>query len=90
MLNDNDSMFNTPPTFAWYLSGLVFKWLKQNGGVAQMIPGKRRWGVEHGVVIVQHSVIKNRRAGFMRFTQQIVTYDDDSQACSLVSLRPGL
>ncbi len=36
VLNDNDSMFNTPPTFAWYLSGLVFKWLKQNGGVAQM------------------------------------------------------
>ena len=29
-------MFNTPPTFAWYLSGLVFKWLKQKGGVAQM------------------------------------------------------
>jgi phosphoserine aminotransferase len=29
-------MFNTPPTFAWYLAGLVFKWLKQNGGVAQM------------------------------------------------------
>ena len=36
MLNDNDSMFNTPPTFARYLSGPVFKWLKQNGGVAQM------------------------------------------------------
>ncbi|MBK4714758.1 MULTISPECIES: 3-phosphoserine/phosphohydroxythreonine transaminase [Tenebrionibacter/Tenebrionicola group] len=34
VLNDNDSMFNTPPTFAWYLAGLVFKWLKQNGGVA--------------------------------------------------------
>ena len=25
---DNDSMFNTPPTFAIYLAGLVFKWLK--------------------------------------------------------------
>jgi phosphoserine aminotransferase len=24
---DNDSMFNTPPTFAIYLAGLVFKWL---------------------------------------------------------------
>ncbi len=36
VLNDNDSMFNTPPTFAWYLSGLVFKWLKANGGVAAM------------------------------------------------------
>lgn len=33
---ENDSMFNTPPTYAWYLAGLVFKWLKQQGGVAAM------------------------------------------------------
>ncbi|MEH8020799.1 3-phosphoserine/phosphohydroxythreonine transaminase [Rheinheimera metallidurans] len=33
---DNDSMFNTPPTFAWYLAGLVFKWLKQQGGVTSI------------------------------------------------------
>ncbi|WP_434937709.1 3-phosphoserine/phosphohydroxythreonine transaminase [Shewanella sp. HL-SH8] len=31
---DNDSMFNTPPTFAWYLAAEVFKWLKGVGGVA--------------------------------------------------------
>lgn len=36
VLNDNESMFNTPPTFAWYLSGLVFKWLKEQGGVAEL------------------------------------------------------
>ena len=36
VLSENDSMFNTPPTFAWYLAGLVFKWLKQQGGVATM------------------------------------------------------
>jgi phosphoserine aminotransferase len=30
---DNNSLYNTPPTFAWYLSGLVFKWLKKQGGV---------------------------------------------------------
>ncbi|WP_353622974.1 3-phosphoserine/phosphohydroxythreonine transaminase [Salinisphaera sp. G21_0] len=30
----NDSMYNTPPTFAWYLAGLVFKWLKKQGGLA--------------------------------------------------------
>ena len=36
VLADNDSMFNTPPTFAWYLSGLVFKWLKEQGGLAEM------------------------------------------------------
>ena len=36
VLAEKDSMFNTPPTFAWYLSGLVFKWLKGNGGVKAM------------------------------------------------------
>ena len=34
MLADNDSMYNTPPTYAWYLAGLVFKWLKELGGVS--------------------------------------------------------
>lgn len=33
LLAEKDSMYNTPPTFAWYLSGLVFKWLKNLGGV---------------------------------------------------------
>ncbi|MCE0492746.1 3-phosphoserine/phosphohydroxythreonine transaminase [Vibrio salinus] len=36
VLAEKDSMFNTPPTFAWYLSGLVFKWLKEIGGVKAM------------------------------------------------------
>jgi phosphoserine aminotransferase len=33
---DNDSMYNTPPTFALYLAGLVFDWLKQRGGLEAM------------------------------------------------------
>ena len=33
---DNDSMFNTPPTLAIYIAGLVFEWLEQQGGVAAM------------------------------------------------------
>jgi phosphoserine aminotransferase len=33
---DDGSLLNTPPTFAWYIAGLVFKWLKKNGGVAAM------------------------------------------------------
>lgn len=28
------SMVNTPPTFAWYVAGLVFRWLKARGGLA--------------------------------------------------------
>jgi phosphoserine aminotransferase len=31
---DSGSMTNTPPTFAWYAAGLVFKYLKDQGGLA--------------------------------------------------------
>lgn len=31
---DNESMLNTPACFAWYVSGLVFKWMKAQGGLA--------------------------------------------------------
>ncbi len=27
------SMYNTPPTYAWYIAGLVFQWLKAQGGL---------------------------------------------------------
>ena len=30
---DNDSLYNTPPTFAIYVAGLVFEWVKEQGGV---------------------------------------------------------
>jgi len=39
---DNDSMYNTPPTYAIYLAGLVFKWLKKQGGVAGIEVVNRR------------------------------------------------
>jgi len=33
---DNGSMYNTPATYSWYLSGLVFEWLKEQGGIKAM------------------------------------------------------
>ncbi len=33
---DAGSMYNTPPTYGWYLAGLVFQWLKEKGGLAAM------------------------------------------------------
>jgi phosphoserine aminotransferase len=39
---DADSMYNTPPTYGWYLAGLVFKWLKGQGGLAGMGEINRR------------------------------------------------
>ena len=32
----NDSMYNTPPTYAMYITGLVFAWLKNKGGLVMM------------------------------------------------------
>ena len=39
---DNDSMYNTPPTYAWYIAGLVFEWLKERGGLEGMAEINRR------------------------------------------------
>jgi phosphoserine aminotransferase len=39
---DEGSMLNTPPTFAWYVAGLVFKWLQGQGGLAVMAERNRR------------------------------------------------
>ena len=33
VMADTGSMWNTPPTFAWYMASLVFTWLKEQGGL---------------------------------------------------------
>ena len=33
---ENDSMLNTPPTYIWYLLGLVLDWVKEQGGLTAM------------------------------------------------------
>ena len=35
-------MSNTPPTFGWYMAGLVFKWVRETGGLAAMAERNRR------------------------------------------------
>jgi phosphoserine aminotransferase len=39
---ENGSMLNTPPTWAWYVAGLVFEWLLEQGGLAEMERRNRR------------------------------------------------
>jgi phosphoserine aminotransferase len=39
---ESASMNNTPPTYAWYIAGLVFDWLKQKGGLKAMAEINRR------------------------------------------------
>jgi phosphoserine aminotransferase len=39
---DNDSMYNTPPTYAIYIAGLVFQWIKKQGGLSAMDTHNRK------------------------------------------------
>lgn len=36
LLAEHGSMFNTPPVFNWYMAGLTFAWVREQGGVEQM------------------------------------------------------
>ena len=47
------SMFNTPPTFAWYLAGLVLRWVREQGGVAAMQAAAERKAAKLYAVIDQ-------------------------------------
>ena len=38
---ENDSMYNTPATYSWYIAGLVFRWIKRQGGLAVMAQRNR-------------------------------------------------
>jgi phosphoserine aminotransferase len=39
---DSDSMYNTPPSYGIYIAGLVFRWIKQQGGLGAMETHNRR------------------------------------------------
>ena len=36
------SMYNTPPTYSWYIAGLVFEWIKERGGLTAMAEVNKR------------------------------------------------
>lgn len=56
---DNGSMYNTPPTYSWYLAGLVFDWLKRQGGVAAMAEINQRKAAKLYAAIDQSSFYSN-------------------------------
>jgi phosphoserine aminotransferase len=65
---EDHSMLNTPPTFAWYMAGLVFKWLKRQGGVAAMgernrIKAEKLYAAIDGSQFYRNSVDEDSRSG---------------------------
>ncbi len=64
---DNGSMYNTPATFSWYLSGLVFEWLKEQGGVESMEQRNRAkkdllYGAIDSSELYSNPIAKNARS----------------------------
>jgi phosphoserine aminotransferase len=64
---ESHSMLNTPPTFAWYMAGLVFKWLKKNGGLAAMGERNREkaralYAAIDGSALYRNSVAEDSRS----------------------------
>jgi phosphoserine aminotransferase len=61
------SMLNTPPTYAWYLAGLVLQWLKRNGGLKAMGERNRAkaellYGTIDGSSFYRNPVAKDARS----------------------------
>jgi len=64
---DSDSMLNTPPTFGWYVAGLVFKWLRRQGGLAAIAAvnrakAERLYGAIDGSDYYRNPVAKEARS----------------------------
>jgi len=56
---ENDSMANTPPTYSWYLAGLVFDWIKKRGGLEAMAEINKRKAEKLYAAIDQSDYYKN-------------------------------
>lgn len=92
-----DSMFNTPPTFAWYLSGMVFKWLKEQGGLQEM--AKRNYeksqllynAIDNSEFYINRVAVENRSWMNVPFQMQNPALDakflEEAHAQGLLSLK---
>jgi phosphoserine aminotransferase len=60
------SLLNTPPTFAWYVAALVFKWLKKNGGLTAMAERNRLKAQKLYAAIDGSQIYRNRVAADSR------------------------
>lgn len=53
--SENQSFYNTPPTYAWYIAGLVFEWTKRQGGITGIYEINKRKSVKLYSIINEYS-----------------------------------
>jgi len=83
---DDGSMLNTPPTFGWYFAGLVFKWLKKQGGLKAMearnrAKAERLYGFIESSGFYRSPVAKNARS-WMNVPFTLAKPDLDKTFCA--------
>jgi phosphoserine aminotransferase len=88
VMADNDSMYNTPPSYGWYLAGLVFAWLKDQGGVKAMAEINQRKAkklyefIDTNDFYANPVAINNRSLMNVPFTLADATFDKSFLAAS--------
>lgn len=91
------SMMNTPPTYAWYMAGLVFAWVKESGGLSAMAERNRRKAAKLYAAIdasnFYHCPVHEADRSWMNvpFTLADATLDrrflDEAEAAGLANLK---
>lgn len=91
------SRLNTPPTYAWYMAGLVFEWIENSGGVERMAELNQRKSERLYSFLDQSSFYKNdippEFRSHMNIPFQIVDeslhprFIDEAEAAGLSSLK---
>jgi phosphoserine aminotransferase len=93
----NNSMYNTPPTYAIYIAGLVFKWLKAQGGLVAMQAANQAKSQLLYSALDASGLYQNRVAPGSRSRMNVTFYLKDERlnepflagaaACGLVQLK---
>ena len=72
---ENGSFFNTPPTYSWYIAGLMFAWMKKMGGVSYFTELNLRKAQKLYAVIDSHRDFYLSRIAVNNRSRMNVTFD---------------
>ncbi|EGI77554.1 3-phosphoserine/phosphohydroxythreonine transaminase [Hylemonella gracilis] len=94
---ENNSMFNTPPTYAIYIAGLVFQWLKKQGGIQavearNIAKARLLYDFIDGSQLYVNKVAKDNRSRmnvpfFLRDEARNTAFLDGAKAAGLLQLK---
>jgi phosphoserine aminotransferase len=94
---ENNSMFNTPPTYAIYIAGLVFQWLKRQGGITaveanNIAKAQLLYDFIDGSQLYLNKVAKDNRSRmnvpfFLRDESRNTAFLDGAKAAGLLQLK---